>query len=242
MSDTQQAPLPWAGWPDEVGCNFAAGHLVRNLSQPLIGSDNRLHAESFIAAAGVLAGWGAHRSLLADPQAFPGPQMGIHVVTLNDGRELLYGDALNNRLLTNDPAKAPLCVWNNLAGTAIAHGLAEADLPDINTLFANVTKRLGGPDEGMPVTPPGHSQALPARELLDRVLPVAMACLTGEISEITKREGFAASEKSYQAVTAWAAAKVLSQCCSVMPPGVALVIGMENAIYGSKLGAPYHPR
>ena len=242
MSDTEHPPLPWAGWPDEVGCNFAAGHLVRNLAQPLTGSDNRLHAETFIAAAGVLAGWGAHRSLLADPQAFPGPQMGIHVVTLKDGREMLYGDALNNRLMTNDPAKANLCVWNNLAGTAIGHGLAEEDLPDVGGLFRNVTERMGGPLEGMPKTPEGHSQALPARELLDRVLPVAMECLTGEISEITKREGFAASEKSYQAVTAWTAAKILSQCCSVMLPAVALIIGMENAIYGSKLGAPYHTR
>jgi hypothetical protein len=144
--------------------------------------------------------------------------------------------------MTNDPAKANLCVWNNLAGTAIGHGLAEEDLPDVGGLFRNVTERMGGPLEGMPKTPEGHSQALPARELLDRVLPVAMECLTGEISEITKREGFAASEKSYQAVTAWTAAKILSQCCSVMPPAVALIIGMENAIYGSKLGAPYHTR
>lgn len=240
MSDTAAPPMPWAGWPDEIGCNFAAGHLVQNLAQPLIDGDGRLHAETFMAAAGVLAGWGAHRSLLASPIT-PGVATDMHIVTLKDGREMLYGDAINNRLMSNDPATAPLCVWNNLAGTAIGHGLPQADLPDPGQLFRNVTERMGGPLEGMPAIPDGHSPAAPARMLLNRVMPVAMACLTGEISEITKTQGFAALESSYQAVTAWVAAKVLAQCCSVMPPGLALVIGMESAIYGSKLRAPFQP-
>lgn len=242
MSKDAAPPLPWAGWPDEIGCNFAAGHLVQNLGPPLIGNDGRLHAETFMAAAGVLAGWGAHRSLLANPDALAGPGLGMHIVTLKDGREMLYGDAINNRLMTSDPEQAKLCVWNNLAGTAIGHGLSEADLPDPAALFRSVTERMGGPLEGMPSTPDDHRPAAPGRMLLDRVMPLALACLTGEISEITKRQGFAASETSYQAVTAWAAAKVLAQCCSVMAPGLALVIGMESAIYGSKLRAPYQPQ
>ena len=238
MSDTASPPLPWAGWPDEIGCNFAAGHLVQTLSQPLVGDDGRLHAETFMAAAGVLAGWGAQRSLFADPKTLSGEALQLHMVTLKDGREMLYGDAINNRLMSSDPEQARFCVWNNLAGTAIGHGLAEADLPDVGELFRRVTERMGGPLEGMPTTPNDHRPAAPAGELLVRVIPVAMACLTGEISEITKKQGFAASEASYQAVTAWTAAKVLAQCCSVMAPGLALVIGMESAIYGSKLRPP----
>lgn len=239
MSDNTAPPMPWAGWPDEIGCNFAAGHLVQNLAQPLMTSDGRLHAETFMAAAGVLAGWGAHRSLLADPTGFPGADGGFHVATLKDGREMLFGDAINNRLMSNDAATAPLCVWNNLAGTAIGHGLPESHLPDVNQMFRNVTERLGGDQEGRPATPDGHSLQAPCAVLLERIMPLAMACLTGEISEITKKQGFAASASSYQAVTAWVAAKVLAQCCSVMSPGLALVIGMESAIYGSKLRAPF---
>lgn len=238
MSDTASPPLPWAGWPDEIGCNFAAGHLVQNLSQPLIDGDGRLHAETFMAAAGVLAGWGAQRSLFADPRTLSGEALQLHMVTLKDGREMLYGDAINNRLMSSDPDQAKVCVWNNLAGTAIGHGLAEADLPEVGELFRKVTERMGGPLEGMPTTPDDRRPAAPAGELLARVMPVAVACLTGEISEITRKQGFAASESSYQAVTAWTAAKVLAQCCSVMAPGRALVIGMESAIYGSKLRLP----
>ena len=235
MSDIAPT-LPWAGWADAIGCNFAAGHLVQNLGQPLIGGDGRLHAETFMAAAGVLAGWGAQQSLFANPGDIPAG--GLNVVTLKDGREMLYGDAINDRLISNDPDAATLCVWNNLAGTAIGHGLPEADLPEVGPLFRAVTERMGGPLEGMPSTPDDHRPAAPAQALLARVMPVAMACLTGEISEITKRQGFAASPSSYQAITAWAAAKVLAQCCSVMDQRLALVIGMESAIYGSKLRLP----
>ena len=102
--------------------------------------------------------------------------------------------------MTSDPEQAKVCVWNNLAGTAIGHGLAEADLPDVGELFRSVTERMGGPLEGMPSTPHDHRPAAPSGVLLERVLPVAVACLTGEISEVTQKQGFAAPT-SYQAVT-----------------------------------------
>lgn len=235
-------PLPWAGWPDEIGCNFAAGHLVRNLSQPLIDKDGRLHAETLMCAAGAVAGWGAHRSLMRDPATanLPKTKDGgqLQMVTLNDGRELLYGDAINNRLMSNDRATAPSCVWNNLAGTAIGHGLAQSDLPDLDAMFASVTQRMGGPQEGLPTT--DLQPHAPAAALLERVLPVTLACLTGEISEVTRKQNFHASETSYQIVTAWTAASILGQCCEVMPPKTALIIGMESAIYASKLTKPFH--
>jgi hypothetical protein len=238
MSEQREAPaLPWAGWPDEIGCNFAAGHLSRNLSQPLIDKNGRLHAETLTCAAGAVAGWGAHRSLMRDPAtARLAGQM--HIATLNDGREMLYGDAINNRLMSNDRATAPACVWNNLAGTAIGHGLAQEELPDIEAMFASVTQRMGGPLEGLPST--DLQPHAPAAVLLERVLPVTLACLTGEISEITKKQNFHAAETSYQIVTAWTAANILGRCCEVMPPKTALIIGMESAIYASKLTKPFH--
>jgi hypothetical protein len=237
MIDQREAPpLPWAGWPDEIGCNFAAGHLVRNLSGPLV-MDGRIHAETLMSAAGAVAGWGAHRSLMRDPTT---PQLAgqMQMATLSDGREMLYGDAINNRLMSNDPKLAPSCVWNNLAGTAIGHGLPQDQLPEIDAMFRSVTERMGGPLEGLPSTE--LQPHAPAATLLERVLPVTLACLTGEISEITKKQGFRATETSYQIVTAWTAANILGQCCSVMAPRAALVIGMEAAIYASKLTKPFH--
>lgn len=235
---TNAPPLPWADWPDEIGCNFAAGHLVRNLGIPLT-VEGRLHAETLMCAAGAVAGWGAHRSLISGGA---GKQVSLQMVTMQDGRSMLYGDAINDMLTSSDPTLAPRCVWNNLAGTAIGHGLPQSDLPELEDMFRSVTERMGGPLEGLPSTGADHQPHAPAAKLLDHVLPVTLACLTGEISEITKKQGFSAAETSYQIVTAWAAANILAQCCSVMPPKIALIIGMESAIYASKLTTPYQPQ
>jgi len=64
------------------------------------------------------------------------------------------------------------------------------------------------------------------------------AGLTGEISEICKKNGFAAAPTSWVAVTARAAASVLGQCLEVMDPKAALTMGFESAIYASKLPQP----
>lgn len=229
--------LPWAGWPDEIGCNFALGHLVRNLPVALT-VDGRLHAETLMCAAGAIAGMGAHASLMADPdlrkvQATPNAFV---MVGLNDGRQLLYGDAINAMLSSSDRTVAACRVWNLLAGTAISHGLNPADVPSFEPMFAHVARNLGGPDEGMPstVNGPGASVA----RLLEVVGPMARTCLTGEISEITRNNGFAAAKTSWVAVTARAAASVLGQCAEVMDVKAALTMGFESAIYASKLQQP----
>jgi hypothetical protein len=239
MSETDSSRLPWEDWPDVIGCSMAAGHLVRNLGEPL-SADGQLDAPTFIAAAGAVAGWGAHRSLIAEANLHRQP-VAAQIVTLEDGRTLLYGDDINNRLASNDAKTAPLMVWNNLAGTAISHGLPERGLPDLGELFRNVTQRIGTPNEGLPSIHAEYLPHAPAAQLLERVLPLTLSCLTGEISEIARKHGFKAEETSYQAVTAYAAAKILSQSCSILPPKIALIIGIESAIYASKLMAPFHP-
>jgi hypothetical protein len=39
-------------------------------------------------------------------------------------------------------------------------------------------------------------------------------------------------------VTAWVSASIFERCCAVMPPKIALIVGMEAAIYASKLLPP----
>jgi len=114
--------LPWAGWPDEIGCNFALGHLIQNLPVVLT-VDGRLHAETLMCAAGAIAGMGARVSLMADPnlRALRATPDAFVIVDLKDGRQFLYGDAINGMLTSDDPLVAPMRVWNMLAGTAIGH-------------------------------------------------------------------------------------------------------------------------
>lgn len=233
MADPVRPDYPWAGWPDQIGCNFALGHLVNNLPA-LLTVDGRLHADTLICAAGAIAGWAAQRSLVARaPQGSPGSTT-AHIVTTKDGRRFLYGDAINNMLVAPDASQASNCVWNCMAGTAISAGLAGSRLPSVTDMFAQVSRTLGSPLEGLPSLPENRPSA-PVAVLLQRVRPFALSCLTGEIDRITKANGFAAAETSWQAVTAWMAASILAKCVSIMKPEAALTLGMESAIYASKL-------
>ena len=231
--------LPWATWPDVIGCNFAFGHLVRNFTVPLT-VDGRVHAETMMCAAGAVAGACAHISLLADKAAMQRAQHpgGISIVTLNDGRNLMFGDAINDMLVSNDPALAPQRAWNIMAGASISAGLAEADLPPLEHMFAHVTKSLGGPREGFPSVEDKHQPHHSAQEVLKRVWGLAHDCLTGEIDEVCRKNGFAAAKTSWSAVTARAAGRMLTECAAVLSPRTALIIGMESAIYASKLMTP----
>lgn len=232
----QQPPLPWAGWPDEIGCNFALGHLIQNVGVPIT-QDGRIHAETFMCAAGAVAGKAAQISLLKDPKTQelskqPGQ---LVMVKTNDDREWLYGDAINYMLTSGDPATAPLRVWNNMAGAAISQGLSASDLPTLNEVFGHVTQALGGPMDGRSSVAAKHQPHLTVLDALKLVWPVAHDCLTGEISEITRKNKFAAAETSWGPVTAVAAGRLLAQVCQVLDPKTALIIGMESAIYASKM-------
>lgn len=229
------ASTPWASWPDFIGCNLAFAHLVGNL-ELAITVDGRVHAETLIAAAGAVAGWGAQCSLFSKPQTPSEPANGeFMVIKTNDGREFLFGNAINGMLMSNDPVLAQRCVWNLLAGAAVGRGMPQHELEGVHGMFSHVTKTLGGPGEGFPSTAKDHQPGTAVGPLLDHVRPLALACMTGAISKIAKEKGFKAEPSSWQAVTARAAAVTLSKCCSVLSPTVALTIGMESAIYASKI-------
>ncbi len=236
MPDAPANSFPWAGQPDEIGCNFAFGHLMRNMSAPLV-TDGRLHAETLISATGAIAGLAAQISLLADRDALDQARFSGQLLdaTMKDGRTFLYGDALNTMLFTNDIALARSRVWNCLVAAALSKGMSQDAIPDINGLFRHVTASLGSEREGLPSTPADHQPLMPVRDLLKRVMPVAFACLTGEIDPITRKNGFRADEPSWVAITAQLAGAQLAGATQVLAPQTCITIAMESAIYASKL-------
>lgn len=234
MTVTEPPTYPWREWPDEIGCNFALGNLVRNIPSLFV-VDGKLEADTLMCAAGAVAGWAAQRSLVAQLRQSP-PSAPMNLVTTADGRKFLFGDAINNMLVGADRRSSLVCVWNGLAGTAMALGLRQADLPSLGEMFAHVSRTLGSAQEGLPSSR-DHQPYAPVSVLLERARPLALSCLTGEIDPVTKANGFAAAETSWQAVTSWMATRILGDCCATMPPGAALTVGMESAIYSSKLVA-----
>lgn len=242
MSTETKSDFPWAGQPDEIGCNFALGHLVSNLPIQLSDKDNRIHAETLMAAAGAIAGFAAHIALTSDSKAFAAAVQARALVNvqLADGRELLYGDAINEMLTTADPALAPHRLWNTLAGTALGNGVDEADLPSLAAMFAHVAQSLGSDKEGFPSVEPKHQPHMSAGELLRGVQQLALQCLNGTISEVTKTNGFRAEISSWPAVTSRMAATLLAQTAQVLNPRIGVQIAMESAIYVSKLKPQLH--
>ncbi len=234
---TTPARFPWADQDDEIGCNLAFAHLVQNLPRVLADQNGRVHAETLMTAAGAIAGFAAHVSLVSDPAAMAAATKAgtLSNVTLVDGRELLFGDALNAMLLAGEDRFAPARVWNTLAGTAISRGASESDLPNLDEMFGYVSRMLGDEREGWPSTAADHQPQLSAREAIRAAGPFAVQCLNGKIDRIATEQGFAAKETSWVAVTAQAAAALLNQAAGVLRPEIAARLAMEAAIYSSKL-------
>ncbi len=231
--------FPWAGQPDETACNFAFGHLVRNLPARL-SADGKLHAPTLMAAAGAVAGVCAQVSLLADPARMERArdEKRLQEVTLKDGRVFLYGDALNEMLYAvRDPGVARARVWNMMVSAALQKGLDRKDLPAIPDMFRHVSDSFGTMKEGRPSVADNAQPIMPVRDLLRLVGPVSFAALAGEVDPVSARTAGKCERTSWVAISAQAAANMLLNASRILPPKLALAIAMESAIYASKLRA-----
>ncbi len=118
--NTAANEFPWKNAQDVVACNFALGHLVRNLPARLtIGG--RIHAETYISAVGAIAGYAAQRTLFAESP--PAIGTNINRVGVASGAQYWFGDALNHMLVPKAQADASRCVWSLAAGGAMSAGL-----------------------------------------------------------------------------------------------------------------------
>ncbi len=223
--------VPWKGDPAEAACNFALGHLIQNLPQRLT-IDGGLHAETYVAAAGAIAGFAAQSTLFDRLRSSPDAK--IQIAETADGHKYYFADELNLMLVPPTEAEAASCVWPLAAGAAVEAGLAESDVPDLNAMFAHVAKSLGSEAGGWPSVAAGNRPHMRGRELLKIVWPVATTCFSGRFPGSEHDYG-AAPRIWWSAIAARAAARVLADTRDVLPPATALTILMETAIYCSKV-------
>jgi hypothetical protein len=105
-SSTQGGPslvepeMPWADDPSEIACNLATGNLANNL-MAWVEQDGGVHAETYVATAGAIAGYAAQRSLTKDGAAYP---PGMQMATMPSGEQFLFGDPLNAMLMAKTDA------------------------------------------------------------------------------------------------------------------------------------------
>lgn len=228
---TVKNELPWKDAPDRVACNFAFGHLVQNLPARLT-IDGRIHAETYIAAVGAIAGYAAQRTLFAGSP----PVIGVNInrVGTKSGEQYWFGDTLNFMLVPTTNAEGNRCVWPLAVGAAVAAGLQAQQVPKLDAMFKHVASSIGGANEGTSSVPVEHQAQLATRELLKAVWPIAIMCFSGKLPGASREFG-AAPIAWWSAIAAQAASRPIQDVKNVLPLDVALTLVMESAIYCSKL-------
>jgi hypothetical protein len=223
--------FPWERDPACVACNLAAGNLANNLVA-WVANDGPVHAETYVAAAGAIAGYAAQRSLMAQHGATLSPE--LQVLTTTAGERYLLGDPLNAMLFAQSEADANGRVWPRAAGTAMRAGLPLAQVPNTDDMFRFIADNLGGPQEGFLSTGKQHQPAVPVRELLALYWPPTERLLKADFDELHRRFG-PVPVKWWGAVAAYATSRPILDVKDVLKPAIALTILMESAIYASKL-------
>src|SRR5262245_20725794 len=151
--------FPWQDDPAAIACNLACGSLGQSLMNWVKQPDGRVHAETYVAVAGAIAGYAAQQTVVAQGQP-------LNRVATKSGAEYLFGDALNAMLVPSAGVDPHGFVWSLVARSAVAAGLPQSDVPNLEAIFAHVAKSLGGPLEGRPSTGQDHQPAAPVYELL----------------------------------------------------------------------------
>jgi hypothetical protein len=223
--------MPWDGDPSCVACNLATGNLANNLAS-WVEHDGQVHAETYVATAGAIAGYAAQQSLRArTSSALPA---GMQLVTTPSGEKYLFGEPLNDMLFAKTATEASGRVWPRAAGAAVNAGLSMSSIPAWGNMFRHVAQNLHGPLKGRPSTGPDHQPAAEARELLALYWPHVENLFNADFDEMHRQFG-PVPETWWCAVAAYATARPILEAKEVLAPSIALTILMESAIYASKL-------
>jgi hypothetical protein len=241
LSDPRfEAPdYPWE--PDgTILANLAIGSLRDSLLKWLT-TERGIHAETLMVAIGALAGFAAQNAAFRSigPPGTPMPKDAI-VVAEAGGQRYYFGDRINGYLVHQTGESAhPL--WGYVAAAALEAGLAQADLPDVNEMFAHVAKTVGTPAFGIPRVPEGIEPHLTPRQALEDFWPGAQVLLSnaddvllGGIKSLPLH-GTSVAEDHWPLVVALVARQYILMAKDTLAPRTALSLVMESAIAMSKV-------
>lgn len=217
--------FPWKGSDSEISCNLACGNICNNLVERMK-VDGRVHAETYVAAAGVISGYAAQRTLLAKGHTEPNA-----IVTTADGREFLYGDPINDALTGQLPGDTVGTI-DIAVGAAIAGGLRQPKMEDISQHFKYVASQLGNPF--FPSVPEDHHPHHDADELLGVLWPWTIEFLHADFDDLHRRFG-AVPQEWWRDVVARSISRAITDVEGVLEPEHAMTIAIESAIYASKV-------
>jgi hypothetical protein len=184
-SSGPQDKRPWEGDASFVACNLAGSNLAHNLPGWLM-HDGRVHAETYVAAAGAIAGFAAQCSFL---EISTRGSSEIKVATTRAQNRYLFSDDLNAMLYANDAGQANGRVWKIGMGGAVAAGMPLADAPKLEDMFADVASAIGSPNDGFPGVDDRNRPQWPAPNLLRAIWPHVIELFKADFDETHKRSG-----------------------------------------------------
>ena len=215
-------------------CNLALGDIRHNL-RAMLTVDGRVHAESYLAATGVLTGFAAQRALF---ERLSGRSVDrrvgqVMVATTRAGDKFFFGDMLNDALIARRDEEKRLKIWPQAFDAAISAGMKRTSAPKLETLFGYVAGRISEPFYPSADAKPGA----PAKDLLTLFWPLARQAFEGRLTArmLPEEELRVVSQHWRPVILAFAAVDCLLEAAKTMPPAKALGILMESAIYGSKV-------
>ena len=235
-------PFPWTPSRDGVEeenphsmiCNVAVADIRNHLRAMLI-AEGRVHAESYLAATGALAGFAAQRALFHRLSGLSAERRvgQVMVATTKSGEKFFFGDRLNDALIARREEEKRLKIWPLAFDAAISSGMKPAAAPKLETLFGYVAGRISEPFFPSPERKPGAS----AKDLLTLFWPLARQAFDGRLTARKLAEGEikVVNEHWRPVIMAFLAQDCLLEATQAMAPAKALTILMESAIYGSKV-------
>lgn len=163
---SQTAVFPWTSDSKATG-DFAIQRLTNYLRLALA-VNGRLHAETFLVAAGALAGFAAQYAALTRAAAVC-KQTGVvplpSIVVLSSPTEnWLFGDWINAHIW-NEPGSV-LSLFGLVGGAALTAGMLEESLPKSADIASFVTHSIGGPTFGIVRAPEQHRPGVEPAEVL----------------------------------------------------------------------------
>lgn len=133
-----------------VGIKLGSNEVLQRLLKAM-NSERGVHIESLLGVLGSLAGFACHmavREELVDSGKCKVNEAFTLVVS-KDGKTYYYGDAPNKPL-----AEDKYSVWGLMLGS-LQH-LGDTDVPDLQSIFSDVARKVGGDQFGVPDLPVNH--------------------------------------------------------------------------------------
>jgi hypothetical protein len=241
-AEIQSQTLPWQGGGDaEIIANLTIGSLGHSLLSWLTG-ERGVHAETLLVVIGAVGGFTAQNAAFRSigPPGTPISD-GTIVMVEAGGERYYFGDRINGYLVQEKGgSKYPL--WALIAGAALQAGMAQADMPDVVEMFAQVTQSIGTPAFGIPRVPAELNPHLTPRQALETFWPRVKTLLrntdgvlVGGLTGLEPLRGASVPEEHWPLVAALVAQGFVTRVKDVIKPRVALCLVMEAAIAMSKV-------